>query len=404
MLRQILLLLGCTLPAFHPVSAQEQALFVDVSGTHLPGELPPTCMDVASGDADGDGDLDLVLAVEYERNALYVNDGRGSFTDASERLPDVARDSEDVEFTDVDADGDLDLVVVSERDGANELYLNDGSGRFADASDRLPVHGTSNALAVLDLDGEGSPDLLIGNYGPQGVMINDGDGRFSDGTARHWPDAAGETQDLELADVDADGDLDVVVANEGQNQLFINDAGRLVDETDSRLPTREDETREIRSGDVDGDGDLDLVVANVRLGLESPRQDRLLLNDGSGKFSDAESGRFPDGSRDHFTIQTVDLDGDGDLDIIGPASLFTGDALDHRVLLNDGSGTFTAAREGEILPLSVNGKGMGFDIEVGDFDGDGRDDLFFCDRSSSSNPRGGVVMRGRPSLVLSGWN
>ena len=46
------------------------------------------------------------------------------------------------------------------------------------------MQGTSNALAVLDLDGEGSPDLLIGNYGPQGVMINDGDGRFSDGTAR----------------------------------------------------------------------------------------------------------------------------------------------------------------------------------------------------------------------------
>ena len=140
MLRGTLLLLGCSLMAFHCGSAQE-VLFVDVSVTHLPGELPPTCMDAASGDADGDGDLDLVLAVEYERNALYTNDGRGSFTDASERLPDVARDSEDVEFTDVDADGDLDLVVVSERDGANELYLNDGSGRFADASDRLLRQG-----------------------------------------------------------------------------------------------------------------------------------------------------------------------------------------------------------------------------------------------------------------------
>ncbi len=373
---------------------------MDVSASHLPGELPSNCMDAASGDADGDGDLDLVLAVEYERNALLLNDGDGMFIDASERLPDAALDSEDVEFTDVDADGDLDLVIVSERGGANELYLNDGTGRFSDASERLPVQGTSNGLAVLDLDGDSSPDLLIGNYGAQGVMINTGEGRFTDGTARHWPGAEGQTQDLELADVDGDGDLDVVVGNEGQNQLFINDAGRLVDETGSRLPEREDETREIRSGDMDGDGDLDLVVANVQLDYEWPRQDWLLLNDGSGHFSDAEPGRFPDGSRDHFTIQAADLDGDGDLDIIGPASLFTGDSLDHRVLLNDGSGTFTVAREGEILPSSVHGKGLGFDIEVGDFDGDGRNDLFFCDRGSSSNPRGGVVMRGRPSLVL----
>lgn len=379
--------------------ARSQPLFVDVTASHLPPEFVAQCMDADHGDVDGDGDLDLVLAMEFRPNVLLRNDGTGRFRSDAASMPRAARDSEDVALVDIDRDGDLDLAFVSEDDQLNELFINDGSGRYEDASDRIPVAGTSNALAVLDLDGDGFPDLLIGNNGQDRALLNDGAGRFVDRSQNFWRNRA-RTQDLELADVDGDGDLDLLVANEGQNQLFLNAGdGWLADATTGRLPTpREDESREIKAADVDGDGDLDLVVANVRFVTTASRQDFLLINDGEGRFSDASPGQFPDGERDHFTVQVVDLDGDGDVDVLLPSTVFTGRAGDLRVLLNDGRGRFTVAAAGAIFPDALDGNG--FDIEVADFDGDGQDDLFFCNRAGSSNLRARADSGGRSRLLL----
>ena len=68
-------------------------------------------------------------------------------------------------------------------------------------------------------------------------------------------------------------------------------------------------------------------------------------------------------------------------------------AGDYRVLLNNGSARFTAARPDAILPASADGNG--FDVEVADFDGDGQKDLFLCNRASLRNdPEGsGGVQR-----------
>jgi hypothetical protein len=340
-------------------------------------------MDSAAGDADGDGDLDLALAMEYEPNVLLLNDGRGRFSNASARLPRAAHDSEDVAFADFDRDGDLDLVLVSEDDRKDELYLNDGGGRFNDVSERLVPDDVSNALVVLDLNGDGAPDVLTGNIGIDRALINDGTGRFRDETETRWPqgNAESRTQDLEVFDADGDGDLDVAVANEGQNQLYRNDDGILVDVTAERLPPENDESREVRAADFDGDGDLDLVVANVQFLFDEPERDALWLNDGKGSFSAAPANWQPTtGDRSNFTIQVFDLDGDADIDIVAPNTLFRRAAGDYRVLLNDGSARFAPAAPNAVLPQAANGNG--FDIEFADFDGDGRTDLFLCNRAS----------------------
>ena len=375
----------------------QQSLYTEVTDTHLPPDIAGRCMDAAAGDVDGDGDLDLALAMEFEPNILLLNDGTGVFANGSARLPRDVHDSEEVAFADFDGDSDLDLVLVSEDDQTNELYLNDGSGNFSDASNRIPVGGTSNAHAVLDLDGDGALDLLIGNHGNNRALINSGNAEFTDRSETLWQNDS-PTQDLELVDVDGDGDLDVVVANEAQNQLYLNDGGRLVDATDGRMPTRDDETREIKAADVDGDGDPDLIVANVRFVSSWPQQDYLLLNDGTGVFTDADADWLPDGDRNHFTIQVVDLDGDGDIDILAPSSFVRRGAGDYRVLLNDGGGRFSTAETGSVLPASADGNG--FDIEVADFNGDGHDDLFLCNRSSVANPGAGSASGGQPRLLL----
>jgi hypothetical protein len=375
-----------------PVAAQP-AQFRDVTAARLPA-IAGRCMDAAAGDADGDGDLDIALAMEFEPNVLLINDGTGQFSDASDRLPRDIHDSEDVAFADFDADGDLDLVLVSEDDRTDEFYLNDGRGRFIDASARLPTDDVSNALAVIDLNGDGAPDILTGNVGTDRVLINDGEAHFRDATRERWPQSGtSRTQDIELADVDGDGDLDVIVANEGQNELFVNDNGRLVDETTSRLPELQDESREIRAVDVDGDADLDLVVANVTFLMDVTAQDLLLLNDGTGAFTVAAGDRFAEDARSNFTIQVTDLDADGDPDILAPSTDFSATgAGDYLALLNDGRGRFTAAGAGVVLPQSATGNG--FDVEVADFDGDGRVELLLCNRASGPTAaRSGGVLR-----------
>jgi hypothetical protein len=379
--------LGC----FTVTATPAQPLYTEVTATHLPSGIAGQCMDAAAGDADGDGDLDLALAMEYEANVLLRNDGRGRFSNASTQLPRAMHDSEDVAFADFDGDGDLDLVLVSEDDRKDELYLNeltgnDGTGRFVDASDRLLPDDVSNALVVIDLNGDGAPDILTGNIGIDRALINDGSGRFRDETETRWPQSTAEsrTQDLEAFDADADGDLDVAVANEGQNQLYRNDDGVLVDVTAERLPSESDESREVRAADFDGDGDLDLVVANVQFLFDEPERDALWLNDGNGSFSAAPANWAPTtGDDSNFTVQALDVDGDADVDIIAPNTVFRRAAGDYRVLLNDGNARFTIAARDAVLPRAVDGNG--FDIEVADFDGDGRTDLFFCNRASTDD-------------------
>jgi VCBS repeat protein len=331
----------------------------EVTAAQLPAGLAGSCMNAAAGDADGDGDLDLALAMEFEPKVLLLNDGAGTFTDGSDRLPRAVHDSEDVAFADFDDDGDLDLVLVSEDDRTDELYINDGAGRFTDASARLSTDDVSNALVVLDLNTDGAPDVLTGNIGTDRALINDGRGGFRDETAQRWPqDGTSRTQDLELADVDADGDLDVLVGNEGQNQLFLNDRGRLVDATASSLPVRTDETRKIESADVDGDGDLDLVVANVRFVMDESPQDYLLLNDGRGVFTTADTARFPEDARSNFTVQVADLDRDGDVDVLAPSTVFPRGDVEFLLLFTDRSGRSAITRA------------PGFDVRDVDADGD----------------------------------
>ncbi len=382
-------MVGVALPVLAATGSPAQTLYVDVTSTNIPFNIANT-MDAAMADLDADGDLDIVLAMEFQPNILLVNDGSGVFTDqSSERLPIVRRDSEDVGVADVDGDGDPDLVFVTEDDLVNELYLNDRAGRFRDASGRIGDTGRSNALEMTDIDGDGDVDLVIGNAGPNRMLLNDGNGWFAVDPNR-LPGRSSVTQDLDLADVDGDGDLDMIEANEGDNVLLLNDGSGHFSDAPGRIPLRatREETREADFGDVDCDGDPDLYFANTRLFVSTadPRN-RLLINDGTGRFSDESAARLPDDELASYEVDFLDVDCDGDLDILtGNGLVVFGRAGPktivhdlYKVYLNDGEGFFHDGTD-EILPPTATG--IGFDIAAGDVDGDGAVDLYLAGRET----------------------
>lgn len=358
----------------------DPAPYQNVSNSNLPlSNLSGNSMDAQSVDIDSDGDVDLIIAIEFGPNKLLINDGSGVFSDESSgRLPAQNFDSEDVAVADYNADGLFDIFFASEDNQTNEFYLNQGSSFFIDAIGRIPVTGTSNAVEANDADNDGDIDLLIGNNGQNVLLINNGNAFFSDQTGQRLPGVLDITQDVEFGDIDGDGDLDIAVANEDGNRIFVNTgSGFYSDQTSSRLPLTGgiEETREVDFGDVDGDGDLDLYFSNVIIFQSgSNPQDRLLINNGEGVFTDQTTSRLPANNTDTVDADFLDIDGDGDLDLL--VGNFRGGA---QVFINDGAGLYSDETE-EWLPENFRPRVV--DFEVADYNGDGLPDIYIANFQS----------------------
>jgi len=158
---------------------------------------------------------------------------------------------------------------------------------------------TEKDYGMGDLDGDGDIDIVVGlrlalNFPanltqaastPNVLLFNDGTGVFTDVTAANAPALAQSlaTRDILVHDLDADGDLDIIVAN-GDNdtpQVLLNDgSGVFTDETAAAIPGGMNiDAWTVSAGDVLGDGDgADDVYFGVRAG--NPPVDRLLINQG----------------------------------------------------------------------------------------------------------------------------
>ena len=215
--------------------------------------------------------------------------------------------------------------------GKARLLLNDGQGRFVNATDRLdPVEkiGAQNAKLV-DIDGDLDLDVIVdGKSTVTQLYVNDGNAKFTR-DLKTIPEAArgGQPYEIEWADLDNDGDLDAVHMSWGgsrreryRNVVLRNrlvESGKLGFDVveDAFVGRNNEDENEFAFLDADNNGTLDLVVATL---VSAPTEEKLFLN--SGKFEPGflrqHAGAFSlfaDGTLD---LTIADFDGDGRHDIV----------------------------------------------------------------------------------------
>lgn len=355
--------------------------YENVSSSNLPtSSLSGNSMSALAADMDNDGDQDLVIASQGP-NKILLNNGSGEFSIVSNSiLVSFNYNSQDVAVADFNRDGGrFDLFFSNVADQTtpqtNEFYLNQGNVSFTNDIGLIPVNGISNSAIARDLNGDGIVDILIGNNGQNIILINNGNARFTDQTGQRLPSRFDLTRDIEIGDLTGNGFPDIVVANENDDNriLFNNGSGIYLDQTGSRLPliSEIEETREVELADIDGDGDLDIYFSNVRI-FESGAdpQDRLLVNNGQGVFSDVTSSQLPQKTTNTLDTDFLDIDGDGDLDIL--TGNFNGGV---QVFLNNGAGTFTEDTE-NWMPENFTPRVI--DFEIADYNGDQLPDIYIA--------------------------
>ena len=210
--------------------------FVEVTNEH--GLTAPSSygLGVLDGDFNGDGWPDLYVSNDSMGNFLFLSRGDGILGEAG-LLSGAAVSARGLEQAgmglaagDIDGDGDEDLLVTNFSMEPNALYVNDGRGSFRDGADAAGIGGPSRRLlgwgvALLDVDGDGDLDALAANghvysqadgegtdtsYAqPDSLLINNGQGRFS---PTPWlGDAALVSRALARGDLNNDGHIDLVI-------------------------------------------------------------------------------------------------------------------------------------------------------------------------------------------------
>lgn len=245
---------------------------------------------VLLADVNNDSWLDIYWANLGSENALYLNQGDGTFLDVT--IPSGTSDTQlnmGAVFFDYDNDGDQDLYLSHDADQANILYQNDGKGQFTDVSVEAGVNYEGQGMGVdaADFNNDGYLDLYITNLYENTLYLNNQDGTFSDLSSAAKVDDLGMGWGTTWMDYDNDGWVDLYVSNETyfpvfgefyDNVMYRNLGDLTFAASGSNSPLNSSlGGYGTATLDVNKDGKLDIVIANS--GATDGNQ--LLLNQAS---------------------------------------------------------------------------------------------------------------------------
>jgi VCBS repeat protein/centrosomal CEP192-like protein len=326
-------------------------------GTFAPGVTHPALSSLFTvGDFNGDGKLDIVFAAGSGTGTpgtvgVLFGNGDGTFQTAITSTG--PSDASAMVAADFNGDGKLDLAISQSgyATPTNETYilLGNGNGTFQAPSSPLPAIG---ALAAVDLNGDGKPDLVVAADPFVKVFLGSGSGTFTlKDTYLEGLLLAGMSQTLAIADFNGDGKPDVAADD---TILLGNGDGSLQGNT--AIPGLGD--RGV-TGDFNRDGRADIAIFSNNLDV--------LLGDGTGKFSLAHTYALP---LPFDAVTTTDLRGAGKLDLVATSHDPTTQDWILNVILGNGDGSFgspTAFPQGVVGPVTS--------LAFADFNGDHKLDL-----------------------------
>lgn len=328
------------------------------------------------GDYNNDGRDDLFVTY-YGQNALYRNNGDGTFTDMTEKAGLIqpgpkTRWNTGCTFVDYDRDGNLDLFVANYVDmqlanwplpkagpctykgilvacgppglpgGKNILYHNNGDGTFTDVSEKAGmwnVIGTYGlSVAASDLNDDGWPDIYVANDSAAATLYqNQKDGTFKDvavdsGAALSPSGLPQAGMGVAIGDYNRDGTLDIVKTNfSGDTDSLYANLGDGSFEDRTYPGGLGMNTRLLGWGvgffDMDNDGWLDVLMSNGHVYPEVDKSNAdltyaehkyLYRNLHNGRFEDVTKKSGP-GIMEHASARGCafgDYDNDGVIDIV----------------------------------------------------------------------------------------
>jgi large repetitive protein len=331
---------------------------------------------ISSNDFNGDGKKDLIIANSTDNNfQLFLGNGTGGFSSSGTFATGTTPSS--IISGDLDGDGDMDVVTANFGSNNISIFYGTGSGSFS-AATNISVQNGPIQVRMGSLNGDAFPDLVVANQTTGSISVILSTSATSYNSAVNYATNASAAA-IAIFDRDADGDKDILVGHNATSSVllkFTNDGtGTLTNSGSVGTSVTFTNVTAIESTDLDGDSDID-VVLSASTGIS-----KIYNINATGAFGTL-GNTISSGSSPGKGLVILDINSDGRNDV---AAVYSPNAQSGQLVISMASSSGSNA----VYTLTNGPKSFACeigsaDITSGDFDGDGRIDLAIVNEISNS--------------------